>query len=533
MKISKESSRILGKDWWQYHPYSNVTDVDNYCITLCNKVLKIIRQSTIAEFLNGLKEEKALACILTAYFEDVISETRLFSTFTRLHKKMYGKALPFYDTTDDDYYDDEINLQDIYFLIWYYTSVQDNTMLYDPYFENDTGFNKAVSELYSLFEGEFENAPQNEKLQQFLQLSPGSDVKTVRGKLGFIAQESFLWNTTSDIFFRKIIEKYKKNDIVVLDDESNVQFYDERINFIFNEYLPLLSLRANEYYAEILGEEHPEYQFIKNISTRIFGCFLILKIENNGFLIEHLTSKKQLFLSKEFTSFEKIKLVENETVLSLGLVHWKDDVWQNQGGCIIHTIHEMKGEDLSEHLFADENKKKEILGMLEKAFLSITNGKRIAYMRGNIEFQDFYRRLFMQHAKIVDPEITDEELDERHKILTENSGSLKPFEKDEEMCVYFNPNSGIEVYRESVVRCMPDTNNPYYASHNFDISDFLTVKSFSKEFINYVIENNLINLSILDYENPDMFRIVTDNFDFLLRFFRRSSYFTEPQVTIQ
>jgi len=532
MKLSIQTNKILGKDWLHYHPYSKTTSVDNFYIALCNNVLKIIQQSAIAEFIVNPKEEKALACVLVAYFEDVISETRLFSTFTRLHKKMYGKELPFYEISDD-YYDDEINLRDIYFLIWYHISIHDEETLFDPYFEHNQSFNKAASEIYNLFEREFEKAPQNENLQDFLRLSAGSDVKTVREKLSFIAYKSFLWKAVFGKYFEKIIDKYKEKGIVVLDEESNVYIYDQQIHFIFNACLPLLTMRANEYYAEILGEEHSEYQFIKNISKRIAGCFLIRKIEKAGFLIEHLSSKKQLWLSNEFTSLQDVELVENETVLTISLVNWKDDVWQNQGGCMVNSINEMQGNDVSEHLLDDENEKKEFLRKFEKAFLEATTGNRIVYVRGSREYAELYLKVVRKHAKIIDPKIKDKELNERYKNFVESIEKNTPFENDEAIGVFFNSNSGIEVYRESVISCMSDKNNPYYANQEFDLCDLIINHTFSKEFINYVIENEIIEYYISEYENLDMLDIAMDNLDFLLRFYRRSRYFSKLEVTIK
>jgi hypothetical protein len=260
---------------------------------------------------------------------------------------------------------------------------------------------------------------------------------------------------------------------------------------------------------------------------------LIRKIEKNGFLIEHLSSKKQLWLSNEFTSLENIKLVENETVLTIFLVQWKENIWQNQGGCIINSIDELEGKDISEHLFDDEDKKKEIVRKLEKVFLEITKGKRIVYVRGNREFAEFQLNLFRKHAKITDPKITDKEWNEKSKNHIEQLKNSTPFEHDEAIGIFFNSNSGVEIYRESVISCMPDKNNPYYFHEKFDVTDLLIIDTFSKEFINYIIDNKLINLCICDYENPNMFSIVMDNLDFLLRFYRRSQYFSKPEVTIQ
>ncbi len=531
MKLIQETNRIVAKEWMKYHPYSDVTALDNYYIALCNKVLKIISQSEMAGYLNGVKEEKTMACLLTAYFEDVISETRMFSTFTRLHKKMYGKALPFYDIPDEEYYDDEVNLYDIYFLIWYYMSIQDKTNLYDPYIENDMSIAKAIAEIYELFENEFEEAPQNEKLHEYLHQMSNKDVKTVREKLSFLAQSSFLWEATFSIYFNEILEPYKKNGVVVMDEKSNMGIYDQQILFIFNECLPLLTLRANEYYAEILGENHPDYQFYRNISKRILGTFRLLKIEEKGYILEHLTSKKQIFLSNDYTTFKKNQLVENETILSICLVKWEGDIWKMQGGCIIHPEFPKKSEFINEHIFDDEIKKKESLEVFEKAFLYSSGGKRIIYLRGEKEFIDFHLSVFRSHTQIVNPEISKSEMEVNKKNFMNNRDKM-PFNEDEELCIFFNPNSGIEIYRSLVVACMTDKDNPYFKDQKLNVSFLLTEKYFSKEFLDYVIENKIFNFEIGEYVNPDMFRIVMDNFDFLLRFFRRSNYWVNSMITL-
>ena len=532
MKYSGQTNKISGKDWLQYHPYDNTTYIDNYYVSLCNDVLKIVSQSEIANFLEGSSEEKKLACMLVCYFEDVISETHLFSAFTRLHKKMYGKELPFYKISDDYYYD-EVNLHDIYFLTWYQISIFNEDMVIDPCFENSEAFLDAISKIYNLFNNEFENAPQNESLQKFLQLSSAdNNVMIVREKINFIACNSFLYNSFFERFFRDMIEKYKKNDVLVLDEQTNVKIYDQRINFYYNECLPLLSLRVNEYYAEVLGEKNSGYQFIKNISKRIFGCFLIRKIESDGFVIEHLTSKKQIWLSNEFTTLDGVKLVENETVLSIGIVEWKENVWQNQGGCVVTTLANMEGEDISKHLFVDENSKMETIHKLEKAFLELTNGKRMTYFSGKSELAEFHANLTRKHAKIVKPDITEHELNNIYNNIADNIESKLPFEDDETIGVFFNSNGGVEMYAEELISCMKDTNNPYYTHEEFNLCDLIYNDMFSTEFINHVIENDLINLYVDDYYNPDMFKIIMENLDFMIRFYKCNEYFSKPRVTI-
>lgn len=49
-----------------------------------------------------------------------ISKTGIWETFTAECKKQYGSYLPFY-SINDDYFPDEINPEDIRFLLWHHT----------------------------------------------------------------------------------------------------------------------------------------------------------------------------------------------------------------------------------------------------------------------------------------------------------------------------------------------------------------------------------------------------------------------------
>ena len=98
--MNTDKQRIYNGDWKTLHPYSGSAPTDLYYITLANKALAAIRAvETSLEESDYRKidetEQKELACILTAYFEDIISQTGIFQAFTRIHGKRFGKPLPF------------------------------------------------------------------------------------------------------------------------------------------------------------------------------------------------------------------------------------------------------------------------------------------------------------------------------------------------------------------------------------------------------------------------------------------------------
>ena len=111
--------KIFPKDWLQLHPYKQSTPVDSYYTGIANRIYDIMEKTELVNSFEG-EETKQICIRMAAYFEDVISGMGLWRAFILTHKELYGKYLPFY-TPDDHYYDDEVNLEDVRFLLWHYT----------------------------------------------------------------------------------------------------------------------------------------------------------------------------------------------------------------------------------------------------------------------------------------------------------------------------------------------------------------------------------------------------------------------------
>ena len=110
--------KIVIKDWLELKPYEKQTITDSYYLKICNEVKRVFatnRQSFVLLMYLDKKEIDVLSCFLTSYFEDLIAETNIWNSFITTHKRLYNKQLPFYNL--DDYFEDEINPQDISFLI--------------------------------------------------------------------------------------------------------------------------------------------------------------------------------------------------------------------------------------------------------------------------------------------------------------------------------------------------------------------------------------------------------------------------------
>ena len=81
--------KIFIKDWLYYHPYKRSDEVDRYYTDVANEIKNILYKSGIDVDERVMKE---IALVMSAWFEDVISMTGIWATFTEMCEKRYGSG---------------------------------------------------------------------------------------------------------------------------------------------------------------------------------------------------------------------------------------------------------------------------------------------------------------------------------------------------------------------------------------------------------------------------------------------------------
>jgi hypothetical protein len=527
-----KSDIVVMQDWMKFHPEASPTA--SYYLRLCNKTLKIILCSDIRTDCDSAERAIQLACILTAYFEDVISDTGLFRTFTEQHGELYGKVLPFYDVTDE-YYPDEINLYDLYFLTWHALSLwekEDGIGILDPFFRHGN-HPAAIREIYGLFDSEFENAPQNEYMQQFLRLSPDADTDTIRKQLNFLAENCYLGFIENASFMDSLAEEAEQQlldanvDGVISKEEVQrleMSFYDSTVNYLFNHHFSLLAQRASEELAHLAGREHPLYPLLKDISMRKVGYFLFQEAKKTELIFEHLPSKTRINVSKEYLAFESEQMTPDQSCLSIGVVKW-GDVWQQIGSAIMFDYSDKDTASFDSTIFDDPEQKKEVLKAMEADFLQANHGKRIAYLKDAEEVCDIYGRFLDINSRSEDTGKMKAE------ALANIRQSMKG--KDELLIFFFNPERGMEYFFGDIVAAVADPDNAYHIpGKTVELEVLLFNPNISGEFIHYLIENSLVTFAASEASCMEV-SVMLDNLDFLLRYYKQRNYWPEPGIILK
>lgn len=198
------NKRIYIKDWLKLKPYDKQAITDAYYLDVCNDVKKLIttnKQALILQMYLDKNDINTLCCFLTSYFEDIISETNIWNSFINSHKQLYNKQIPFYSL--DNYYEEEINPQDISFLIWYFLNTIQEEKFIAP-------FNLFIVEtaqiIMDIFDKEWEYAPKNKPLKSFYQIDENEeDYYIARNLIDTVLFKTYLFYPDSAVDRKSVV----------------------------------------------------------------------------------------------------------------------------------------------------------------------------------------------------------------------------------------------------------------------------------------------------------------------------------------
>lgn len=534
--MTKPKNKIYIKDWLYFKPYTIQCPTDSYYLRISNEVkLAIVSNEYYNQFLEDIDEEdiNLMSCFITSYFEDLISETNLWNSFIKVHTRLYNKSLPFYNL--DEYYDMEVNVQDISLLIWYILNTfQDKTFI-NPFNEALTLIAIDVEEILNR---EWEYAPENKDLKPYYSLKEKNvDYYEARHLIDNILFKSYLFFVDTGL---NLIEK--EYEIVEANESPqhlSMFLTENRDSILHSSRTQLLSLCGKEWAAEILGEKHQLYSAFLNISPKIIGYFLYKGQDSENIFLEHIASSKKFNLTKK--SFEYAdQITETDTIMFIGLVKWCDEWWFSgthfkvpfNADLILDEKNSTKSRMAVNFLDHQTDKVDETLQNQFRSFLNYNNGKEIAFLTSDKinNFTDGFVKFFNNSLKLS-KKVKSESIERRRKdgYFGGENEEIDFSRTKETALIFFNKKSGVEIVINTN-SAFPTTSNPYF---NESLSEehilrLLSDSSISTELANYCVDNFKEKLS---YFNTVHGKYYLKDLDFLLRFWKKEHYHSKPLVT--
>lgn len=528
--------RIYIKDWLELKPYEKHTIADIYYLKICNDIKRVITNNKQSFFLRMYLDNKdidILSCFLTSYFEDLISGTNIWNSFIKAHKRLYKKQLPFYIL--DEYYEEEINPQDICFLIWYFLNTIQEEKFISPF--NDF-IVEIAKKVMHVFDKEWEYAPENEYLKSFYQIDENEEDFYIARKL----IDSLLFKTY--LFYPDSLIKLQKQEFEIIESskiKDNIRMFlnENRDSSLHRTHTRLLSLKGKEWAAELLNSNHQLNKEFLNISKKIKGFFFYKGQDSNNIFIEHIASGKKFNLTKKsFDHSETLK--EVDIILFMGITQWKNEWWFSgvffqqsfNADLILDEKNSLESRMAVNFLDHKEKETDKMLKMQLSVFKEFNNGSQIAFLPSDCieEFYKSFVEFFNNSLNLSEKEIRESKQRAKNDGFFVTNDKSKNFsEVSETGLVFFNPNSGTEIVM-AINSAFPMPLNPYFKEEESveHVMHLLMDQSISTELVNYCLDNCKTKLSFFKEGVGNKY---LNDIDFLLRFWKKDNYYSIPSVT--
>lgn len=246
--------KIFPKDWLQLHPYTKSTPVDSYYTGLANRIYDTFVQTELINSFEG-NETQQISMRMAAYFEDVITGLNIWRAFISTYKEMYGKYLPFY-TPDDYYYDDEVNLEDVRFLLWHFTQ-QYHGFRKGTFVNPDNPAQEATACLiYQLFCDEWTTAPENSRMSSLFSSDTRYDTEEKYNELLYwFHYKLYLYPGANEEMTNSVKEFLRLHP----KEDKGQAIMGIHNSLAHAGTTPLLAFTSPEWLVRIFSKEHPDY----------------------------------------------------------------------------------------------------------------------------------------------------------------------------------------------------------------------------------------------------------------------------------
>lgn len=487
-----KQKKIFPVEWLKIHPYNQANAIDTYYTNIANEIYNSLLFLGITDSLLSDEEAREISCCLAAYFEDVVSQTNIWRSFVTENRKLYGTPLPFYKT-GDNYFDDEINYEDICFLMWHYLQQRQAKSFINP--ENE-GITLIADDVYSLFEDEYETAPENERMRALFSAENNySDYTSFQELLQWFHYNSFLNIFNGEDVSQEMTEVINQEKHL---DKLSVIRYAIMEEYMYTKRNALLASFSLEWLCRIVGERNPLYSVFSAAKRRKESNYLFRREDELAIYVTDIRTDEEFRIVKK--SFGKQnKLISDKSVISTPIIHYRNEWW------ITGVMITIKLSDLNKDAYIDKDAEaNENALQTYNAFMKGSNGEQFVYLSSEEELKHFFTR--KMGYTIAD-------------------GLTFPKNINNLVILTATKKSGLLIINQGV-ECIKDPRNSSYnqAMASREAISFFLVDGFCPiDTIYYLEENNMLpdaQAKSMKGEKRGK-AIIHENYDFLIRYFQR------------
>ena len=472
-----KSKFITTTEYQALHPKGVVAGSDPYFATLANKIFRtLLAEKLIKNDFDDLFLRK-IALKSASYLEDAVSKWGLFDGFRKLNTEICGKQIPFYTITDD-YYTDEINIEDVQFLVW--STLQEKIIINGENFVVNPDNPMIMflgSFIYEMLDEEYETAPENEKIRELLHEHDIEDFITFRRLLEWLCYNSYLSTFRSIQTIESLKETIRKKFRHNINFVKHISYLVESNGVLCYACTPL-SVKAVDWFRTITTNSRM-LERTKDLSFRTFQQYKIKGSDDSFIYLESFgEDKMEISLARQSIDQldinQKREFSKGNDILQTSLVFY-DNIWQINGisvfGKMTEEIQAEEDQKVEEKKFYNETSIRNY-----KDILKHNGNKEIAFFKKSADLENFWKKVFSNASNIDD--------------FIENY----PYKNGKNLVVFCYPKNGAVIIPD-IAQCINYPGNELYQSDDSENEGLsLLTGGFSAplEFLEFIIHNNYI-----------------------------------------
>ena len=487
--------KITIQDIKAHHPKGVNDPSEFYYMRLANRLLAITGQSLMSPQLTQEMRQRIALCV-TLYFEDVICDSGIWRSFIAKNQEMYGRRLPFYETTDD-YLPDEPYLEDVKLVVWDAIMTFKYESVVNP---ENIGLSLLAEQLYDVIDGEFERAPINEALANyFRECRFVSDFYHMRDALKFFVFSCYL---TSGRHVEGYM-KYQIDTAMELIDQPDLAYYEAECAMAWQYRIGPLALLPEEWLGMVLRAvgKTDEAEGVESIKWRDYEPYLVEQYDNKEFTLRSIDGE-QLKLTYDNMAQKDDSIVSKYDFTMAMFANYRGE-WYLNGPASWGDGERVFNEvcDNVRNLHDD--------GLENYADIVKKNGDSpLFYFKDVKEAMSFLNQVTGQPFKGNLPKEWDK--------------------KDKNVVLFLSPTRHVFAMAPEAAESICDPRNPYYDKQQAAEHALLLVvqNAVPGEMLQYLIANNMLSdaclKSTVSVEHGR--QLMQQNIDFFARTLRRDDY---------
>ncbi|MCM1142349.1 MAG: DUF3843 family protein [Muribaculum sp.] len=511
---------ISETEWTDTHPFLLKCGSDRFYAEVANEILYGFERLNLDPSLpKGVMRTAAKSA--AAYLEDIISETGIWHAVRSMYGRRYHKILPFYDVNPEDYYEDDLNIEDLKILMW--QAFNRCGGYYDRTFSPlSQGVTKMADIAYDILIDRFEEAKPatrtKDRIKKGFKEGNFFDLRTIAMWLTAdcpLTAAPFMRDWMQENAFHTLQYGLKNTKIEGINEET--AYYMEEARLGWMPYMSLNGCASNELLAE-MADQYGFPELAEKLLT-------IKEVEFDSYIIEDTKGKNINVRNKIGNTFKVAKDsfrpgVDWNAVKGLACQMYKfGDTYMSNGGTTISEYLPEWASNGSEDSENSEGSEKKLTINADpfiaraKEVVERNRGRRIYYLSSLKDVQDIMGENMKPVAYNPKTEEVSEKEESFDNILLMLSSTNGPILKDDECGIFKDPK------------------NPYYLGRNIPEYmmggfSFIYHTILPDDVIDYIVGKKLLPNAYMHASQGKRVgkKIVQDNMGFLMRFYRVTCY---------